>query len=99
MPVQTFFLFLFEEEKDSFQSKLSSIISVPSGSQLNEIMNAFSQNGYNALEDLEFIEDEEDEEDLKSFGVTDLHLKLCKDYFDTEDFYVESVIFLCFKII
>jgi DNA-directed RNA polymerase subunit N (RpoN/RPB10) len=27
---------------------------------------------------------------LKSFGLTDLYLKLCKDYFDTEDFYVDS---------
>merc|ERR1712034_65299 len=63
------------KEKESFKSAIISIIGALPGRKLDKIMNAFSQNGYNNLEDLEYVEDGEE---LRSFGLKgELKNKLC----------------------
>ena len=87
--VELLLLVLFEKEKQSFENALSCIIGVPSGSKLDEIMNAFSQNGYNDRDDLWDVEKEE----LRSFGLKNLHLLRWRIYNTHERIYLVVVIF------
>jgi hypothetical protein len=75
---------LIPKEKHSFENALSCIIGVPRGSKLDEIMNAFAENGYNATEDLWDVEKEE----LRSFGLKNLHLLRWRIYFTNERIYL-----------
>jgi len=72
------------KNKISVKDAVSDIIDVLPGSVLTQILNAFFQNGYKAMEDLWYAEEQE----LRSFGLHESHVKDWEKYFNHTNIYL-----------